>query len=153
VAAEASGTPAIVPVLVELMCSRDRLIAMRASDALEKASQERPEMLAPHTRQLLVLAGATRQQEVRWHLAQILPRLPLDAAEADAAARLLEIYLSDKSQIVRVFSLQALTDLSDARPAQREHVVALLRAHLETGGPAVRSRCRRLLAELTGERT
>src|SRR5687768_3448558 len=85
VAIEAVGDPAIVPVLVELMGSRDKLIAMRASDALEKASEERPELLAPYAQQLLDLAGVTKQQEVRWHLAQLLPRLPLRAAQADDA--------------------------------------------------------------------
>ena len=52
---------------------------MRAADAVEKITARRPELLRPHKRRLLTELALIPQQEVRWHVAQMLPRLSLSA--------------------------------------------------------------------------
>jgi hypothetical protein len=62
---------------------------MRSAGAVEKVSSQRPEWLAPHKRVLLDIAARTGEQELRWHLAQMLPRLPLTPAERQRAVALM----------------------------------------------------------------
>jgi hypothetical protein len=71
----------------------------------------------PHKSRLLGQRDATPQQEVRWHVAQMLPRLALTLGERDRAAATLIDYLRDPSSIERTFAMQALADL--ARHARR----------------------------------
>lgn len=99
--------------LVELMAGENELIAMRASDAAEKASKKSPEYLKKHKNFLMDLLQKESRQEVYWHLAMMLPRVPLTPIEATNLFDLFEeLFLKDKSRIVRVCSLQALYELS-----------------------------------------
>jgi HEAT repeat protein len=125
----------------------DPLIRMRAADVLAKVGEQRPELLQPFKTQVLRAMAGT-QQEVRWHVAQMLAWLELTPGERDAAATTLVGYLNDRSAIVRAFALQALADLAatDARcrPLAREHVEAAL----TSDSAAVWNRARKLLARL-----
>ncbi len=141
--------PALFAVLITGMTHADFLIRMRASDAVEKFTIDRPESLAPHKEALLGPIAAQEQQEVRWHVAQILPRLPLNAAERQTAVDILRGYLSDRSAIVKTFSMQALADLAQDDAALRTEVRALIEALTHTGTPAMRSRGRKLLKNIT----
>lgn len=99
--------------LVELMASENKLIAMRASDAAEKVSRRNSEYLRKHKDFLMELLQTELRQEVYWHLAMMLPRLPLTLTEATSLFDLFEdLFAEDKSRIVRVCSLQALYELS-----------------------------------------
>ena len=88
------------------------------------------------------------QQEVRWHVAQLLPRLALTAKERSKAVAILLGYLDDRSTIVRTFSLQALADIAERDEALRPTVVELLQVALSSGSPAMRTRARKLLTQL-----
>ncbi|MDQ3855326.1 MAG: ACT domain-containing protein, partial [Chloroflexota bacterium] len=92
--------------------------------------------------------AASDQQEVRWHVAQLLPRLDLEESERAAAVATLLGYLDDPSRIVRTFSLEALTDFALRDPRLRPRAMAVLQAHVDAGSPAVRSRGRKLLDHL-----
>ena len=63
--------------LVRCLESGDPVVRSRAADALEKLTARRPDLLKPFKEVLLREAGVSVQQEVRWHMAQMLPRLPL----------------------------------------------------------------------------
>lgn len=52
-----------------------------AADATEKIGAGRPACLAPYKKRLMKLAEVSEQQEVRWHLAQLLSRLKLNRSE------------------------------------------------------------------------
>lgn len=137
--------PALASELVDLLSDSNPAVRMRAADALEKASVQNEALLAPHKDALLEKAEATAQKELRWHFAQLLPRLPLDAEERFDLAELLQRwYARDNSRIVRTFALQGLVDLAgqDGRfigPAQ----VLVLDAQ-DSPLPAVRARARKL---------
>jgi hypothetical protein len=118
---------------------------MRAADALEKVTRAQPGRLARFKPTLLRLARTAGQQELRWHLAQLLPRLDLTAQERARAARILRGYLRDPSSIVRTFALQALADLATQYPAMWPGVHRRLRAAATRGTPAMRARARRIL--------
>jgi hypothetical protein len=130
------------------MSSDDPVIRMRAADVCEKVSASAPACLAPFKEDLLGWVAAVDQQEVRWHVAQMLPRLNLDEVERGRAVEILVGYLEDRSKIVTTFSMQALADLAPVDPELRSRVIGLLSDLTETGSPAMRSRGRKLLAKL-----
>jgi len=134
--------------LVSALHDADPIVRMRAADALEKASVARPELLRPHKRVLLSLAHRATQQELRWHLAQLIPRLPLTPRQRRRAAAVFQVYARDRSAIVRTFAMQALADLASVDPRLRPRITAQLRRLTSTGTPAMRARGRRLLAVL-----
>ncbi len=121
---------------------------MRAADAAEKVSAVRPELLKPHKVELLGLLVETEQIELRWHLAQIVPRLQLNEVEIRRAAETLQHYLQDRSSIVRTFALQGLADISQNHAALRKRVRELLEESARTGTAAMKARARKLLREL-----
>ena len=147
-AAEAVVDVVVLDALVGLMGHCEPEVAMRAADALEKATRTRPDALERHADALLAMIATIEQQEVRWHLAPLVARLELGRSQAAQVATLLMDYLDDDSQIVRVNALQALVDIADAHPLLVERVIEVVRHHQQQGGPAVRARCRRLLVRL-----
>ena len=148
VAAIVSHRLNLFPELMTGMWSDDPVLRMRAADAAEKVSRKNPELLKPYKAELLGLMAEADQQELRWHLGAIVPRLPLNYRERHRAAASLEDYLEDRSSIVKTFALQGLTDLAKNDPDLRPPVVERLREAERSGTPAMRARSRKLLPRL-----
>jgi hypothetical protein len=137
--------------LVECLTCGDPVVRARAADALEKLTAGWPALLTPFKGFLLRVAARSGQQEVRWHLAQVMPRLPLTRREILTIFPTLRGYLDDPSVIVRVFALQAMFELSLREPSLRIPVKALAESFCRTGTPAMRARGRKLLSLLKEE--
>jgi hypothetical protein len=102
----------------------------------------------------LLEAGARCvQKEVRWHLAQMLPRIRWNRMEQRRARRILIGYLRDSSSIVKTFAMQALADLTVQAPTLRPYVLRRLKEATARGSPAMRARGRKLLALLSSPST
>jgi len=130
------------------MWSSDPLVRMRAADAAEKVTRKQRELLDPYKRELLGLLAEATEQELRWHLAAMVPRLALDARERRAAMSWLNGYLEDDSSIVKTFALQGLADLAEGEPSFRPQVIEVLQEAARKGTPAMRARSRKLLIQL-----
>ena len=181
VAAAVLQSPETFPELIKGLWSEDSLVRMRAADAVEKISRQKPELLHPYKKELLGLMHETAmkqrgrpraelrcnrsrrissqatsqavwseatEKEVRWHLALLVPRLPLNAGECALAAAALKNYLEDSSSIVRTCALQALADLAAQAPALLPEVIELLHQALRGGSAAMKARSRKLLVAL-----
>lgn len=148
VVADVLANPALFGVLIVGMQNDDPLIRMRAADAAEKITITHPDYLQTHKDALINKIPVIRQQEVRWHLAQMFPRLEVSAVERRQIFDLLLNFLDDKSKIVQTFSLQAMADLTQADESLRPHVIEILQSRVESNSPAVRSRAKKLLKEL-----
>jgi HEAT repeat protein len=142
------GQPKRFAELLECLWSDDPVVRMRAADAAEKISAQRPELVHPFKAELLGLARETTQQELRWHLAQLIPRLPLTRAERQRAIALLKEFLNDRSSIVKTFALQGLAELAHGNPKLQADVIAVLEQASRTGTPAMKARARKLLPQL-----
>jgi hypothetical protein len=134
--------------LMRCLWSGDPIVRMRAADAAEKVSAVRPELLAPFKSELLGLLVETDQQEMRWHLAQMIPRLPLNSAERRRATATLRSFLSDDSSIVKTCAMQALADLAGPDSRSRSEVASLIEELVRTGTAAMRARGRKLVKQL-----
>ena len=86
---------------------------------LRSSTRKHPELLQPYKGKILRRVALIDQQEVRWHVAQILPRLRLTHKERDLAVSILLTYLENKSSIVKTFTMQALADLASQSPRLR----------------------------------
>ncbi len=153
VVAEALARPVLFKVLITGLSATDALLRMRAADALEKISVVQPDYLQPHKVFLIKMAAASAQKEVRWHLAQMLPRLKLNEKERRRVADIMLRYLSDGSSIVKTCAMQALADIAIQSLALRPSILLHLRELTVIGTPAMKARGRKLLAKLNPGKT
>jgi hypothetical protein len=151
VAALVSKDPGLFPRLIAGLWSEDPLVRMRAADATEKVTRRNRKFLQPYKKELLGLMAEAGDQELRWHLAVMVPRLALNSKERKLAAFLLNGYLEDRSSIVRTCALQGLADLARDDPSIRPSVIEILRESTRNGTPAMKARSRKLLLHLERE--
>ncbi len=141
--------PQLFAAVFDGISDADSLIRMRCADAAEKITLVRPDLLAPYTRRLIALAQAAEQQEVRWHIAQMLSRVALTKAQRQRVVGMMDDYLDDASHIVQVCAMQLLADIAARDSGLRAPIVARLEQLTRKGSPAVKSRGKRLLAQLS----
>ena len=145
VVAQVLAHPAYFPDLFAGLSTDDPIIRMRAADAVEKITVQRPELLRPFKKKLLAIAGSTTQQEVRWHAALILPRLALSSKERAVALDIVFDYLRDKSSIVKTSAMQAIWDLVANDPKLKAQITPIIEELTQIGTPAMRARGSKLL--------
>jgi hypothetical protein len=131
------------------LSQEDPVIRMRCADVAEKVSKAHPDWLQPHKRAILTIVTRATEKEIRWHLAQMLPRLTLTAKERQRASEIMFEYLTDESRIVQTFAMQALADFAQTDAALHRRLWPLLLKASRTGTGAVRARARLLLARVT----
>jgi hypothetical protein len=145
---EVSKNLELVGELVVGLVSDDPIIRMRSADALEKVSKGRPALLDPFKDIFLSAAADSEQQEVRWHVAQMLPRLKLSQKEKDVVVSILRGYLEDQSSIVKVCALQALVEFAVNDQGLASSVKPVIERACRKGTPAMRARGRKLISLL-----
>ena len=149
VVVEASAEVGLFGVLFEGMLDADPVLRMRCADAVEKITARHSEYLQPFKRRLMREVAKIDQKEVRWHVAQMLSRLALNARERRMAMAILSEYLEDESKIVKTFSMQALAEIAEQDADLRAPIIAQLQKLTRTGSPAMKARGKKLLAKLT----
>ena len=117
-------------LVFEFLFHGDPVIAMRALDLSEKISRKHPEFLGSHKAAIFNNFARFTEKEIRWHIAQIIPRLNMNGEELEAALDTLRLWLeTEQSQIVKVMSLQALYDLSRKNDSLAPEVHTLIAQH------------------------
>lgn len=93
--------------------STDRLVVMRAADAIEKITLGKPAYLAGYKKELLAFLSASGHIEFKWHLAQLITRVKLSPKELRTVWEMLKTWALNKneSRIVRVNAIQAMFEL------------------------------------------
>lgn len=150
VAALLSVQPERAAELVGCVWDADPLVRIRAADAAENASRRKPELLEAFKTALLSLVGEAVQQEVRWHLAQMVPRLRLTDSERQFVIERLQTYLTDRSSIVKTSAMQSLYELTLGDLELEPMAMEVIRDAVRSGTPAMRARGRKLLRRMTG---
>ena len=132
--------------LFQLLYHADRKIVMRAADAIEKITFDQERYLAPHKKAMLVLFYSPQPIEVKWHLALLVPRLPLTNMEVEKAwAQLSQWALNkEESRIVRVNAIQALSLLVSRYHNYLHFFKELLQAIEKENVPSISARIRKL---------
>ena len=140
--------PDLIKDLVDGLFDDDPVVRMRAADAMEKISGDNRHVLQPFKTRLIRLAQQTKQQELRWHLAQMIPRLRLTLKETATVTDIFFDYLKDNSKIVVTFAMQALSDLAIKDGTISTRVIRAIEELTRIGSPAIQSRGKKLLIQL-----
>lgn len=135
-------------VLIEILNWQDALLKMRAADCLELLSRENITQVQAFKSQILEIAKNEDQQEVCWHMAQIIPRLDLEIEEINQMIMVFENYLAHKSKIVVTFAMSALYELSAKNPALRAKLPSIIENLMKNGSGAIKARGKKILKEL-----
>jgi len=147
IVAEVLKSPVMFESIFAGIFGHDVLVRVRCADIAEKVTREQPGLLQPFRRQLLEDLPQMEEPEVRWHVAQMLPRLRSLAGDSEKIVELLFSLLRDKSKIVQVSAMQSLWDVAKSDAGLKREVEPLIKQMSINGSPAVRARARRLLKE------
>lgn len=142
------ANPKLFDNVVNSILSDNPGTRMRAIDAVEKISIDHPEWLKPYKNLFLTKIVEIDQKEVKWHVAQILPRFTLTQIERENVFNLMLRYLDDKSQIVITFAMQALADIAMQDTSYIDNVRRIVQNLMENGAPSQKSRGKILLKTL-----
>ncbi len=137
--------------LFSLLLSNDRLIAMRAADAIEKVSKTKPEWLQSHKQTLLRSSSTRKHIELGWHLAQLLSRLAWNDRELPQIWQLLHQWVvnPNESKIVRANALESLALISLKYNYERANLHIILKGLSDEAIPSLRARVRKV-CKMTG---
>ncbi len=132
--------------LMECLKDSDRKIRMRAADAIEKITLKKPEYLQPHKKFFIHLAKTVSEKEMKWHLAQLFARLEFSPSEKSAIRKLLYQWAADEneSKIVRVFSIQTLSEIPGNSAADRKRFMELLDKIEQENIPSLKARIKKI---------
>lgn len=140
--------------LFKLLFHSDRLVVMRASDAIEKLTIRNCQYLAKHKNKIFKLCRNAKDKELKWHLALLIPRLNLDKQEFVTAWDTLTAWANDKtnSRIVRVNSIQGLFDMmKKGNIPEKDFGLTLIRLEKENI-PSINARIKKIRKQI-GEKT
>ena len=132
--------------LFNLLLRSERLLVMRAADAIEKITLSHPGFLQPHKKQLLSLLKSSVHKEFKWHLGLLTTRVDLDKEELREVWGVLGYWAQNpnESRIVRVNSIQGLFELVQKDPTLREAFENVLKAIENESVPSLRARIKKL---------
>jgi len=142
----------VVPLrreIYELFLDDDPVVAMRASYVAMKLAQSDPATAQEFKKMLLKNLSLYRQQEVRWHVPQILVHMKLTAAERRKAYEVvMEWSETDARKIVAYYGLQAAADFAEVDDALLEDFIPRLRKLNARGAKSVANRCKKIAKQL-----
>ena len=133
-------------VLFDFLNDSSRIIVMRAADSIEKVSRRHSTYLDKHKTVLLGMIADATDKELKWHLAQLVPRLKLDDDEKNNAFEIFKRWLlnENESNIVRVNSIQALYELSYNSKSSKKSFDEILISIEKENIPSINARIRKL---------
>ena len=100
--------------LFKYLYNTDRAVIMKAIDIIEKITLIHKEYLQKYKVEILSLSKNVENIELKWHLAQLLPRVKYTNDEIEIIWKILEEWTlnTKESKIVRVNSLQSLYEFA-----------------------------------------
>ena len=146
---KALSSSALRDEIYDLFLDDDPVVAMRASYVAMKLAQTDPSTAQEFKKLLLKNLSHYTQQEVRWHVPQLLVRLKLTAAERRKAYEVvMEWSETDASKIVAYYGLQAAADFAEVDDALLEDFIPRLRKLNARGAKTVSNRCKKIAKQL-----
>lgn len=144
------NNPAMIKELVLAINNSDAGVKMRAADAVQKISELKPQLIKPYKKEFIKFS-TINQKEVRWHLAQIYPILDLNHHEREGILNKLHEWIkTDESNIVKVFSMQAIYDFSLKDESIKHLAKKVIMEAMKFNIPSINSRAKKLLKKLEG---
>ena len=132
-----------------LFLDEDPVVAMRASYVAMKVAEQKPESVEPFAKDLLKNLHLYTQQEVRWHIPQLLAHLNLTLVQRRKAYEvLMEWSETDKSKIVGYYSLQTAADFAETDDKLLQDFIPRLKKANKLGAKSIQNRCKKIAKQL-----
>ena len=142
-------SPAGLSEIYSLFLDEDPVVAMRASYVAMRVAEHNPESVHPFTKELLKNLDLYTQQEVRWHIPQLLVHLKLTKAQTRRAYEVvMEWAETDKSKIVGYYGFQAAADFAESDDTLLEDFVPRIRKANKNGAKSIQNRCKKIAKQL-----
>lgn len=124
----------------------DRKIVMRTADAIEKITRTFPLFLEPHKTAIFSLCTSADHIELKWHLAQLLPRIPVSEKEFMWVWNCLAGWAinTKESRIVRANSFEGLFILLKTRIEMKPDFERMLTKIIDENIPSLNARIKKL---------
>ena len=149
VVTELLTAPAGLAEIYTLFLDVDPVVAMRASYVAMKVAEQMPESVKPFAREMLNNLELYTQQEVRWHVPQLLVHADLTTAERRRAYEVIMMWAeTDKSKIVGYYGFQAAADFAERDPDLLQDFVPRIRTANQTGTKSIQNRCKKIAKQL-----
>ena len=135
--------------IYDLFLDDDPVVAMRASYVAMKVAHSEPATTEEFKKLILKNLSNYTQQEVRWHVPQLLVHMKLTPAERRKAYdAVMEWSETDASKIVAYYGLQAAANFAEVDDALLEDLIPRLRKLNARGAKSVSNRCRKIAKQL-----
>jgi outer membrane PBP1 activator LpoA protein len=142
-------TPSDLSEIYQLFLDDDPVVAMRASYVAMRVAEQKPESVYPFTKELLKNLDLYNQQEVRWHIPQLLVHLKLTKAQKRRAYEVVMDWAeTDKSKIVGYYGFQAAADFAESDDLLLEDFIPRIRAANKAGAKSIQNRCKKIAKQL-----
>ena len=136
-------------VIYDLFLDEDPVVAMRASYVAMKVAEQKPDSVEPFAKDLLKNLNLYTQQEVRWHIPQLLAHLNLTLAQRRKAYEvLMEWSETDKSKIVGYYSLQTAANFAETDDKILQDFIPRLKKANKLGAKSIQNRCKKIAKQL-----
>jgi len=136
-------------VIYDLFLDEDPVVAMRASYVAMKVAEQKPDSVEPFAKDLLKNLDLYTQQEVRWHIPQLLAHLNLTLAQRRKAYEvLMEWSETDKSKIVGYYSLQTAANFAETDDKLLQDFIPRLKKANKLGAKSIQNRCKKIAKQL-----
>ena len=101
--------------LFKCLSYKDRIVRMRAADAIEKITLKYPSYLFNHKSDLMDLCCTVKEKKLKWYFALLVSRLNLTENEKEIVWQRLTGWAldEDESKRVRINSIQALYEIAE----------------------------------------
>ena len=135
--------------IYDLFLDEDPVVAMRASYVAMKVAEQKPNSVEPFAKDLLKNLNLYTQQEVRWHIPQLLAHLNLTLAQRRKAYEvLMEWSETDKSKIVGYYSLQTAANFAETDDKLLQDFIPRLKKANKLGAKSIQNRCKKIAKQL-----
>ena len=132
-----------------LFLDEDPVVAMRASYVAMRVAEQNPGSVKPFANELLKNLERYKQQEVRWHVPQLLVHLDLTKAQRKRAYEVvMEWAETDKSKIVGYYGFQAAADFAELDEDLLEDFIPRIKLANKTGAKSIQNRCKKIAKQL-----
>lgn len=141
--------PAGLDEIYNLFLDEDPVVAMRSSYVAMRVAEQNPESVKPFSHTLLTNLENYTQQEVRWHVPQLLVHLDLSKTQKKRAYDVVMRWAeTDKSKIVGYYGFQAAADLAETDPDLLDDFIPRIREANKVGAKSIQNRCKKIAKQL-----
>ena len=142
--------PAGLGEVYTLFLDADPVVAMRASYVAMRIAEQDPHSVKPFGKALLKNLDFYTQQEVRWHVPQLLVHLDLSKDQKRRAYDMVMHWAeTDKSKIVGYYGLQAAADFVETDATLLEDFIPRIRRANQDGTKSIQNRCKKIAKQLS----